>query len=665
MFTGFALRPSWPYVGELARSLGGVLLAVALALYCASFTGAAAAALAAGGSAAVAGATALQDSPRWRLPLVTGVSFGLGAAVLVGRLTSPHSALFVVTVTLWCLAAGMAWGVSQNAGLVVAAATTLLVASPATVGSLSDALAAAALAVGGGLTQALLVAVWPHPRWLEQRRALNAAYGWVAASARALAADPAVVLDPTPLLDMREAFTLTESQARRRPTAYRGMYALPERITMTLNAFRTEVPTGPVRDTLLAGADVMQAITGAGDTARADAESALRRLEESVDALSGPLGQAGERLRAQVAEACALHFTGAAPAGHPEELRRAGFRDTVRADCGAVRSQVSGDSPVLRHAVRLAAATGIGVGIARVTGMDHGYWIPLTVLMVMRPETAHTYTRCISRVIGTIAGVVLATGVTLLLHPSGLVAAALTLVFLTAAYAVSGIGYIGYVPLSAALAAAIVFLLDIEGTADSSTLSERLVATAIGGGLAVASHVILPDRSLVRLRQRAGELLNAEIDYAATVIRAFVHPVDHTDDAINAVWDRAIRARSSFEAASGSRRAGAPEVRKWLSSYRVALNAVTGACVKLEGQVPSAGHENLDPRFVVAVDDYVDALRGEPPTAGQAWSVDAHQLAEADQQLRAAAGLLGKQDGAQRLLVAETETISRYLLGLH
>lgn len=89
---------------------------------------------------------------------------------------------------------------------------------------------------------------------------------------------------------------------------------------------------------------------------------------------------------------------------------------------------------------------------------------------------------------------------------------------------------------------------------------------------------------------------------------------------------------------------------------------MTGACVALEAQLAAVQHSTLDPRFVVAVDDYVDALRGGLPSAGQMWTIDARHLAEADAQLRQAAALLGKQDTAQRVLVAETETVTRHLL---
>ena len=137
--------------------------------------------------------------------------------------------------------------------------------------------------------------------------------------------------------------------------------------------------------------------------------------------------------------------------------------------------------------MRLAAAAGVGTALARITGMGHGYWIALTVLMVLRPETAHTYTRCVSRVVGDTAGIVVATAVMRAVASdrwswprcSRWCSSAI-------GYAVSGMGY---VHCSAALAAAIVFLIDIGGTADGATMGQRILATVLGGGLAVASHV--------------------------------------------------------------------------------------------------------------------------------------------------------------------------------
>jgi len=584
----------------------------------------------------------------------------MGLAVCVGWSAAPHTVLFVIVIVLWCAAAGMLWAVSSNAGQVAAAASALLVTAPPAAGTPPGVLAATALAVAGGLSQAVLVAAWPRQRWRTQRTALAAAYRGLARGARDLAADPQSPIDVEPLIALRESFTLTERQARRRPPAFRGLYGLPERIALTLDALRGAAAAPGVQDTLSAAADVLGAIADGGRSAPETADAALERLDAAVRIVPASATVPAERLRAQLREAAALHFThGAAPRGQVAQLRRPGLVGSVRRGWSQVGAQLSADSPIMRHALRLGLSTGVAITLASVTGMAHGYWMALTLLMVLRPETAHTYTRCVARVLGNTAGVGLATAVTIFWHPSGLFAAVLAVAFLAVAYAVSGLGY---VPLSAALAVAIVFLVDIGGGAEQAALGARLLATVLGGVLAVAAHVLLPDRSLIRLRQRAGELLKAEIDYAAVVIRSFAHELADPDAALAAAWERALRARSAFEATSGSARADALATRRWLTSYRAALNAVTSACATLETHRPGAPSPGLDRRFIVAVDDYVDALRGDTPSPGQAWSVDTAHLAESDQQLREAATLLGKGDAPQRVLVAEVETITRQLL---
>jgi hypothetical protein len=65
---------------------------------------------------------------------------------------------------------------------------------------------------------------------------------------------------------------------------------------------------------------------------------------------------------------------------------------------------------------------------------------------------------------------------------------------------------------------------------------------------------------------------------------------------------------------------------------------------------------------VLAVDDYVEALRGDPPTPATPWSVDTVQLIAADQQLRDTATHI--DDGAARIVVAEIGTITRSLAGM-
>src|SRR4029077_8232237 len=64
----------------------------------------------------------------------------------------------------------------------------------------------------------------------------------------------------------------------------------------------------------------------------------------------------------------------------------------------ALRSNLTLRSADARHAIRFGAALAAGVAAYRILGMrDHGFWIPLTILFVMRPEREETYKRLVLR----------------------------------------------------------------------------------------------------------------------------------------------------------------------------------------------------------------------------------------------------------------------------
>jgi uncharacterized membrane protein YccC len=454
------------------------------------------------------------------------------------------------------------------------------------------------------------------------------------------------------MTSLRDAFV--DSQANRRPEAYHGGYRLPERIMATLHALRgagdDERPAVSVM--LMAAAALLEAVADHSLTARRDATHALRDLDVAVAAVQGAKSAAAQRFVQQLHEAAESRFP---------DIRRPDIIGPFRAAATVVRSHLTPTSPILRHAVRLSVATALGIAADRFAPIAHGFWIALTVLLILRPETAHTYTRCVGRLGGIAAGVVVASVIEMVSTPSGTPAVLLAVLFLAMTYVVVRFGYI---PASATLAAAVVFLLDIDAATAGATLEDRLFAIVIGGGLAVGVHVALPDHAMTRLHQRAGELLKSEIDYAATVVKAYVHELDHPTEALSAAWQRAFRSRAAFEAASGAARLESREMRRWLRSYRTALNAVTSACASLESSLPPHPPGAVTAEFTAAVDDYVDALRGAPPNPAEPWTVDLAALTAANQLVRDQAGVADADDGALRVLVSEVAAITRALTAI-
>jgi uncharacterized membrane protein YccC len=641
-----SLRVTSPDIGAVARSLVGISAIAMPALYLHS----GAAAMWAAAAGGVASAVAMQDSPGRRVPLVVTVSLGMGAAVMLGSLTATYGALFVAVAAVWSFAAGMMWALGTQAGLVGAAGTALLIIAPATAPSLNSVLISTTVTIASGCVQALLIAVFPPRRWRVRAEALARTYRSLAADARRVATEPDAPVDAAPLTRLREVFV--DSQASRRPEVYQGGYRLPERIAATLTALRCNPADGPnerVSAMLVAAGACLDALADHGHSARRDAEQTLLAVKAAAGAVEGREAATAQRFSQQLHEAAVLRFG---------QLRRPDLVGILGEAGTLLRSHCTWTSPILRHAIRLAVAVGVGVALARFAGLAHGYWTPLTVLMVLRPETAHTYTRCAGRLAGIAAGILVASTLTFVWLPSPAASLLLTVAFLGLTY---GAARFGYLAVGAGLAAAIVFLVNVGGGAAGGNVEDTLFAVAIGGALAVGAHVVLPDHAMVRLRQRAGELLKSEIDYAATVIKVFVHDVHRPAEVLTAAWQRAFRARAAFEAASGTTRMDSSGLRRWLRGYRSALNAVTSACTSLESCLPGQPANALSSNFVAAVDDYVEALRGAPATPATPWTVDIAEVTSANQRVRDVASQLGPDNGPARVLVVEIGTITRSL----
>jgi uncharacterized membrane protein YccC len=463
----------------------------------------------------------------------------------------------------------------------------------------------AALIALGGVVQALLMVLWPVRRWGAQRDALADAYASLADYARRLRVDPFAGLDPDPLMAARSAAALTPHQARRRPPELGGMREPLERVRPVLAALADPrvgaAGTGPererARELLAASADLLDAIARSIRTgAPVDVPERTYRcfaVPESGPALSGPGRRAALRLIGLLSDTVDTLETAAEEvavpsSGEPAHLHRPTVIALGPIAATTVRQHWDWSSPVLRHAVRLSAVAALGETIGLLLPFSHGYWAPLTAVMVMRPDFSQTYARGVARILGTVLGVGVASAVILLAAPDQWISAGLAVVCIGLAYLTIRTGYAA---MSAFVAGYVVFLLAMDGAPLTATARERIGETLLGGALALAAYALFPTWQTVRLPDRLAGYIEAGGAYAAAAVSAFGDPSAHRNREVRVALLAARRART--ELLTASEQAAAEPVRhrglrpSQLSGARSALAAMGRTTLLMEAHLPA------------------------------------------------------------------------------
>jgi len=209
-------------------------------------------------------------------------------------------------------------------------------------------------------------------------------------------------------------------------------------------------------------------------------------------------------------------------AGEPPPLSREQLRlfaATESWPLAALRANLSLQSPVLRHAVRMGLALAAAYFIAlQLPWRAHPHWLVLGVAVVLRGTLEQTLTRRNDRVSGTVIGCLLVMLVARLQSPTLMLAAFLAGVgvahaFVTVRYRVT------------AIAATVMALLQAHLVDPQAALAifERLADTVLGAALAWAFSYVLPSwerRTLPRQIERALAALRA---YAEQALRSDPH----------------------------------------------------------------------------------------------------------------------------------------------
>jgi uncharacterized membrane protein YccC len=468
--------------------------------------------------------------PRPTLALASGVS--LAVSTFLGYLTAAHLVPFLALLTVWTFLAGLAWVAGPTAGVIASSNVAIMLVTVTLPTSVAAAAGHALVIAAGGLVQAALIVAVPLRRWGPHRDALAGALAAEADYARRLRQDPYTPFDPVPLMTARSAAAVTRRQARRRPAELHGARGLAERIRPVLASLADPavgVPReGPqrerVRELLDAAGAVLDAAADAIRHGRAaalpPAVLAALRTPDTGAVLTGPARRAAVRLAALLEDV--VGTTRPSGRAEPGEARaRPPLVSLVPVAVRDARRELCPDSPVFRHAVRVAAVVAIGYVLGTALPFGHGYWAPITAVMAMRPDFTQTYARSVARFCGTLLGVALATAVVRLAVPGTYTSAALAV---GCAFGMFLLMRTGYAAAQVCVSAYVVFLLGMGGETWDQTVPERVLLTLLGGVLAMLAYAVYPAWETPRLRGRLADWLSADGRYAAGVLAHYADP---------------------------------------------------------------------------------------------------------------------------------------------
>ena len=147
-------------------------------------------------------------------------------------------------------------------------------------------------------------------------------------------------------------------------------------------------------------------------------------------------------------------------------------------------------SNIFRHSVRVALALLAGYIVSLFFKTDHGYWIMLTILVILKPAYSLTKKRNTDRLIGTIAGIIIGLLVLFLVKEITPLLI-IMLVFMTASYMFIRTNYFMTVMLMTTYL--VIFFHYLYPGDIQEIMLERLIDTAIGSAIAFfASLFIIP-----------------------------------------------------------------------------------------------------------------------------------------------------------------------------
>lgn len=507
-----------------------------------------------GGAAAIGafitGFTSQQGVYRTRLAAILGAAAGMAVTSFVGGLAA-HStlALVIVTAVIGYLYGAVAQlgPAATTAGINSFVAFVIFSAQP--LAPLED-LRQSLFVFAGGVVQAiLLLLIWPTVHFGVERTALADVYRRLAEYARSVAQGTQslppvtpfgtarqILADPQPFARAAEiarfARALEDAESIRTRLGALGAIALQEGTDQTLREFvdavsvqlakLAEIFEGrsddeqlqPMRDATRAAFDRFESASGSQKLRVATAQELATQLLDAT-------------------QAATVISSGTVPGFHLSSVPRPGPYVDVRVEW------FNRDS--LRFALILAVAT----IVARNFTADRGYWIPLTAALVLKPDFQTTFVRGTARIGGTLVGAVVAVLAISATHGNVVWQTAGVLVAATVAYLTL---IPNYAVFTVAITSFVVMILAIRGLPGTTTITERVLDTLVGGALAMLGYLALPTWEHKRTRALLADYIDVNNRLAQAILAGYLTRSGDTSDAVARERTAAWKLRTAVEA---------------------------------------------------------------------------------------------------------------------
>lgn len=577
------------------------------------------------GVAAGALNTMFSDQPgpyrqRLRNSLLSTAAAGLAALLgfLIGDMWLP----MLLAVAAFGFFGGLLVVFGTNTARVGMTSIILLVVTAAMPTDPTQALGGAALiACGGLLLTAFSLAAWPLQRYGPERQALAAVFAELAQLARQTTAQDDDVPALSDSITTLQHTLLGRHRARGRAMeAFTVLLELAERIRLELTAQANDgeltAIAAPWREQ---AARVLDAVAealkqGVAPEPATRALAALQAQEQALFERAGLDAATAVRMHALAGELGAAVRNANWAGGRGEVRARSAeilLPEALRGNAGwpTLRANLTPRSVAFRHAVRTAACLVLALGAARLWQLPHGYWLPMTVAIVLRADFAATFKFGLLRVLGTLLGLVL-TSALLHLVPHDQWAHLLLLASLCLAFRLLAGAHYGIAV--AALTGTVVILLSFEGVPPGDAVLDRTLNTTLGCALALLAYAVWPTWERTRTRGRQAEMLEAYAGY----LRALARP----------------------DEPAGTRREARTAARTARSNAQASIERMRGEPVTAPGVLPLAealfANGNRLARSAMTLEAVFSDFATLPDEAGTCQFVDT--LADTVQQVAAA-----------------------------